>query len=212
MALAEGYMLAALSLCAVHAPPQVFFVYSEKSPVIHHELSTRELGKNWPKESAAAHKEFPITGGYTSGKIKADFQMQFAYQAYPQSRFCLWPGQVRVYVTYTPDVFIASEYAEGSCQYKDTVKHEFRHVQADIDTLKEYLPELEAAAKAEARRMEAPPPQTRARMEQSRQDFVNRLQASIADPLERLDAERKKRQALIDTRAEYQRASHACRR
>lgn len=212
MALAATYMLAALSLCAVKAPPQVFFVYSEKAPVIHHNLSAQELGRNWPKTDAAMRAEFPVTGGYTSGKIKADFDMQFAYQAYRGDRFCLWPVTVRVKVSYTPNVFIASDYPEGSCRYKDTKAHEYRHVQADIAALKKYLPALEGAARAETKRMQAPPPLSHARMVETRQAFVDGVQAAISGPLNALDVERKQKQALIDTRQEYQRASRACAR
>ncbi len=209
MALVSTYIVAALTLCPVKPPPQVFFVYSEKNAIIHHELSARELGNSWPK-GAAAHQEFPITSGYTSGKVKADFEMQFAYQAYHGDRFCLWPSTVRVYVSYKPDVFIASDYRDGSCRYKDTVTHEFRHVRTDIDTLKKYLPKLESAARAEARQMTGPPPLSRSRMEQSRQEFIDRLQTAISAPLAELDTERKQKQALIDTRQEYLRATHAC--
>ena len=209
MALATTTLLAALSLCAVHAPPQVFFVYSEKAAVIHHDQSTKALGKSWQRPEAI-QREFPITGGYTNGKVKADFEMQFAYQAYGAGNFCLWPGTVRVHVSYVPDVFIASDYREGGCRYKDTLAHEFRHVHTDIDTLKKYLPALENAARAEARRMEAPPPMSQSRMIRVRQEFIDRVQAAISVPLNKLDAERKEKQALIDTRQEYLRASHAC--
>ncbi len=210
MSLAKAYVVAALSLCPAKAPPQVFFVYSEKPAVLHHDLSTRQLAKSWEQGDGAAHAEFPVTSGYTNGKIKADFEMQFGYQAYQGGLFCLWPGTVRVFVSYKPDVFIASDYKEGSCRYKDTVTHEFRHVHTDIATLKKYLPALEGAARTEAARMQMPPPLTKARMEKMRQTFIDRLQGAIARPLADLDTERKEKQALIDTRAEYLRASRAC--
>lgn len=156
--------------------------------------------------------EFPITGGLTRGRINAHYEMSFSFREEAPGQFCLWADTLAVHVEYKPEIFIASNYPEGRCRYKDTLAHEMRHVQMDRDTLKEYLPLLKKTSLAGAAEMLTPEPLAKAALEGRRNAILAALKKRFGKTLDQLNSDRKIRQQTIDTRAEYLRASHACAR
>jgi len=207
----SAYMLVAAPACAQHAPLVPAFTFTEKSAIIHHDKSTRELSSE-NIGSRFARAEFPITGGKTVGRVAANYEMSFRFQEISPGLSCFWTDAVSVKITYTPNVYIASDYVPGRCRYIDTVKHEMRHVQMDKDVLSEYLPVLKKIANNAANAFGTVGPLTKADIEKQRTIILASFKARLGKVLDQLNADRKIRQATIDTRAEYLRASHACAR
>ncbi|MDO8300197.1 hypothetical protein [Lacisediminimonas sp.] len=88
------------------------------------------------------------TGAYVLGLTKARFSTRITYRAnLMQDRVnqkeCLLPA-ITVTLSYpSVVVYIGSEFAEGSCSYREILTHELRHVQA----FQQHMAELETAVR-----------------------------------------------------------------
>jgi hypothetical protein len=67
--------------------------------------------------------------------------------------FCVWLTRVDALLgNPVMDVYVAQEYAPGSCEYNVILNHENTHVRFNLETLRDWLPALRAALTEAARR------------------------------------------------------------
>ena len=181
-----------------------------KTPVILHNKSIKSLSRERPGGSSP---EFPITSGLTRGSISASFRMEMSYRGTAvKGYYCLWPQSAHVTLTYAPEVFIAQDYPPGRCRYEDTLHHEMRHVKMDQDIVREQIPIIKKMTEAEVSRMVSTTAAPQSDLTKLPNGFVAKMKGILQDYMKQLGKIRAQRQATIDTRAEYLRASHACAR
>lgn len=118
---------------------------------------------------------------------------------------CIAP-QLSFNLSYRPFlIYVGSEFAPGTCAYKEILAHEFRHMQAYLD----HLPKTELVVRdALARRFAGKPfyaPQGTAVSA-----LEHEVSASWIPFIRNEMAKAEQAQAAIDTPAEYQRISNAC--
>lgn len=208
--LAAAYMLASIFSCDAQPAPALHFTVREKPPVFVSTRSTRELralGTTLPNVNLA---EFPTTSGITEGKVDLQTSIAFSSQETLTGRYCLWPTEVDVTLSYEAHVYIASEYAPQSCRYAVTKQHELRHVAADEDALREFIPRLKKSAEARAAKGYPDGPFDLAGRDSMKNLVLETFRDGLARDLDKLEADRSRRQLAIDTRAEYTRLSRAC--
>jgi hypothetical protein len=118
---------------------------------------------------------------------------------------CIAP-QVQVEIVYAPMVvYVAREFPQGTCAYRQILEHEMRHVQV----YREHLPKAEAAVKIalraafQAEPLYAPSGSANILLQQKMSDG---WMAFIQGELNKVE----ERQALIDTAQEYARLGKVC--
>ena len=149
-------------------------------------------------------------GGYVLGLTRAESRVAIAVEgaivASPESgEECLLP-QLTVHLSYAPiAIYVGSEFAPGSCAYREILAHEMRHLNAYVD----YLPKVESRVRATlGRRFDARPvyaPQGQA-LPRVQQELDSRWMPFIKGEM----AKARALQAAIDSPVEYARLSKVC--
>jgi hypothetical protein len=109
-----------------------------------HDHNTAQIG-------ALRHQHSHFHGMHTPGltmaeeEMKSDFQMETLH--YPGSRvYQVWAKAINVDFSYTKmDVYISSQYGEGTCPYKVIRDHENQHVAINARTLQKYADQMQQA-------------------------------------------------------------------
>lgn len=104
-------------------------------------------------------------------------------------------------------VYVARELPQGSCIHAEVLKHEMRHIAVDEQLLREFAPTIK-------RRLEATLTQVKPVRARSKDQAMNALQqpvnAALRQMMQEFGQERDRRQAEVDTVAEYERVSRSC--
>jgi hypothetical protein len=171
---------------------------------INHELSSAELTEG----------SFHGRRGRVLGLMVPDLDIstQGHYSAVRHGgAYCFWANRIDVTLQYhSIEVFIAAEYDERSCAYREILKHEKAHVRVARENLERYAPRVRYALtsllipKPTAPKQVASPEAAKTEM--------NKLFAKLLKPVyeEMLDALVKAQRAL-DTPASYRRVKQRCR-
>lgn len=211
---AAGLMMLVLAQgCPPQQMPQVNISVVNTPPVYDNSRSSAELGEVPVDTKVARHSsEVFVTGGLTRGQVTTSWETSFSKILEERSGLaCLWLKSVNLTLTYTPNVYIASEHRPGTCRYDTIMEHEIRHVNTDIMTLNEYLPLIQQNLQYAVNTIGVRGPYQDIMMDRVRKDMQDVISGRLRDTLTQMDAVRHKRQQLIDTRQEYMRLSGLCR-
>lgn len=205
-------ILAGLTTCAPQAPPAITVSFKNTPPQHINTLSHEDLG-NFKSDTRISHgrNEIFITGGLTRSNIDTRFEMNLKNSKNSLTReSCTWIDNINVTVTYAPVVYIAKNYAAHSCPYKETLIHEYRHVNTDIITINEYLPHIKAAVATASANLATTSPVDEAEIKNVQDKIKLVLTESLTAIHDKMNTARMLRQQKVDTRQEYLRLGKAC--
>ncbi len=146
------------------------------------------------------------------GLTLADFSLGIGVtvrsQEISSGRFCAELSAVEASIGFDSiDVYIARDYAPGSCQYDSVLHHEHQHVAVFQDTLNIFAPRIETSLRRAATRAE--PVYSR-----DRERAVSRLQRELERAVKPLfgDIERMldRRNSALDTEENYRNEQKNC--
>lgn len=145
--------------------------------------------------------------GLTRGNAVAHFSSKIPSYRESSGRWeCISP-QITLSIGYRQmTVYVASEFGQGGCAYKEVHEHELRHVKAYQNHLKDIEKELGETLNrrfATGNSWRGPRGQLAAQIER---ELEERWMPYVRRELARVDAQ----QALIDTPEEYARVAAAC--
>jgi hypothetical protein len=210
-----GWNSAAMAQCAGGPPVnrQVLFhvVNVPIQPLYFHNLSTAQIeGLQTSVKFTSRNLQEP---GLTSAEQSLDTSYQCgALENTHTHRLCVWADSVEVDFSYTKmDVYISSQYPEGSCPYRVILAHENQHVAINQRVLKKYL----ALMKRAIRRDRSIPTKDRPILAGSFKEGQDIIAARIARIIQPLYG-RYKREVLgenrkIDTMRNYRRIQAQCK-
>jgi hypothetical protein len=145
--------------------------------------------------------------GLTRGNATVNFALNTPSITDPTERWECASPQITLNFGFSPmTVYVAREFPEGSCAYKEIHAHEMRHVeayQAHIASIEKELAETLNARFATGAVWRGPVGQTTDRL---RQELDERWLPYIQRQIKRVD----EAQARIDTPEEYERVTNAC--
>ena len=205
-------VLAAMTICPDQAPAKVDLQFTNKPPVEHNDKSGAELG-NYHVSTTFSHSQNEIftVGGLMLSKFEPHYKTRFGVVTDAEGLTeCLSLYDVAITVDYAPEIYIASEAKTGSCRYTVTLQHEVRHVNTDIITFNEYLPQLKKAVEDAAATMKPLGPFDISRHKEMEDVIFKAVEDSLAKKAGEIEQTRMNRQQMIDTRAEYLRGSKLC--
>ncbi|WP_299438981.1 hypothetical protein [uncultured Rhodospira sp.] len=104
-------------------------------------------------------------------------------------------------------VYIAREYPKGSCNYRAIYEHEKMHVGVYYFTQKDYAPRVERELERLVRYVNPRVVRNRA---EAREVHVEMINEGVAHVLEDMEAERRRRNAALDTPENYARERAKC--
>jgi hypothetical protein len=145
--------------------------------------------------------------GLTRGNASVSFSMNSPAFIDQTGRWECTSPQITVTYGLSPiTVYVAKEFPEGSCAYKEIYEHEMRHVkayQAHIADIEKLLADALNARFATGSAWRGPVGQTKARLQQ---ELSERWTTFVQREFNRVEES----QARIDTPEEYERVANAC--
>jgi hypothetical protein len=189
--------------CESLAPPSVTINRLEE-PIT---LNTSYNYKSITVLGSSEHRPAKQVLGLTRGNATVKFTVQVSSIADHSGRWECSSPKIAVSFGYSPiTVYVASEFAAGSCAYNEIYQHEMRHVKAYQAHLLGIEPDISETLKrrfATRAPWRGPVGQTRSMLEK---EMHERWLPYIKREIERVEAA----QALIDSPEEYARAGESC--
>jgi hypothetical protein len=143
-------------------------------------------------------------------ELKTDYQMEFR-QKPGSSVYQLWTTSVTVVFDYIRmDVYISSQYGEGSCEYNQILTHEKQHVAIDERVLEQYKNQMAAALRHTRLIPTASHPLLVSSPEQGKVILSKRISGLVRPYFNRYHAAVKAQNAKIDTWANYRKVQARC--
>ena len=212
MTLPAAYMLAAAAACPAPVPPIVHMTFIDTAPIQRSDVSGRDLGtRHISTTFSHTNRETWLVSGLTQSDFDPTYLIDFNVAQDPASGTgCVAVKTVEITVKYAPTIYVASELKPGSCRFGVVLQHEARHVNTDIITFNEQLPQLRQAVEDAANQIGWIGPITPAQLIPERDKMVDRLKAALVAKADEVEQIRFTRQQMIDTRQEYLRVSKLC--
>lgn len=202
---AAALMLAAFGGCDAVPPPTVDFQFAMQPPAFNRDLSSAALLQIRGSSAGEGH-----VGGLTRNEVYRDVSMSILQKERMLGGTCVWPAQVTIKVELRPTVWVASEYAEGSCRYNIAYSHELTHVKIARDTLAEFMPGVEQLARASVEAIGVQGPLQDGGAAAAQEAMLAQVNGALTTALDRVNMVLEQRQAVIDTPEAYDRQSRAC--
>lgn len=153
----------------------------------------------------------PMDGGAVGLTVtRSEFRFNAQTQISPQrdGTYCVYLRSVDAQMNQVNTVvYINRDYPKGSCNYRVTYEHEKMHVGVYYFTQKDYAPRVRHALERLVRGVN---PRIARSLEAARSLHAQAINAGIADLLAELEAERKRRNAALDTPDNYARERAKC--
>ena len=205
-----GTTTAEANSCTMRALPQV--MVSLDMPPTHTD-TTRTLAQlsQMQNNTRLGIIDSHQVGGLAVGDIQAQTQIAFDNDVnFFTGDTCVWVQALQVNLSLHSLIYIARELRRSSCDYRELLAHEQKHVTIDREIMNEYRAEIRAFL--ERRLVEngfvGPVPVSLARNVQA--DLVRAVGELVDTKMQELHRERDRRQQAIDTPEEYARLNAAC--
>ena len=193
----------AADVCDQLPRPSVAVHRLEEPPTVNRQYGYRELTH---LGSALAQPGKQVLG-LTRGRASSRFSLSLARQLDPSGRWECASPQITVTYGFSPlTVYVAREFPEGSCAFKEIYQHEMRHVktyQAHLVSIESELTATLSRRFATGSPWRGPSGQTRAQLER---ELNERWLPYVQREIDRVDAD----QTLIDSPEEYARVADSC--
>ncbi|HVM33013.1 MAG TPA: hypothetical protein VMU88_07750 [bacterium] len=185
-------------------------VISAAAPLqIYHDHSTAQI-------TAMRHIRFPSPHMHSPGITVAESELKTSYELKFRPRphstqYEFWATSVTVVFDYVRmDVYISSQYGEGSCEYNQILAHEKQHVAIDEQTLEKYKNRMAYALKHSRLIPTAFRPLVARSPEEGKAILTKRVLGIVNPYFKQYHHEVRVRNAWIDSPANYHRVQARC--
>jgi hypothetical protein len=173
---------------------------------------TQQFGHD-PDSTLATDGKWMVSGVTVVSRDGLQEQIGLQFKATAEVKTgttCFTVAKVTNIITYSPTIYIASDYQNMACRYSATLMHEKRHVDTDIRTITDFIPDMKTAVAAYAQSLGPQGPYAAADLEKEKQRVVQQVANGLKPTWDQLLALRRKRQAEIDTVPNYMRDTALC--
>jgi hypothetical protein len=206
--------MAAIGGCAKQKPPNI--LAEPLTSVVQYDF-TKSRGdlQNFDIDTVSPYgpEHRAKVGGLMSGEIRVESRIRFMQEKYAaRGAGCVHVDSIDIIVHVDPTIYVASEYAKGTCQHAAIIEHEKKHVQADIAVARKYAALLKTKLAAYLRQVDythGPYPIERIEAAQAR--IQENIQNLVKANNEGMTNERKNVQQQLDSLAEYERVAAQCK-
>ena len=132
-------------------------------------------------------------------------------QAGAQNEVCLWYERIKIDLSLSPKIYVASEIPEGTCTYREVLAHEQKHLAVSRRVVNKYAKLIGQAVLSDitAKGWVAGPVPKEVQME-TQEGLDRRLEGIVKSYFSALEKEHEAMQKQVDTLSEYQRVDAAC--
>lgn len=189
------------------SPPPVQFTLSIPDPVERHILDRKEITRLAGNDDQVGIHNPGLTRSRTEFRVRPRFQLA----SFGDERVCVILQKVDASWKMSElTVYVAREYPEGSCQYREIRAHEDEHVRINQYTMRRFAPVLETRLRDAAAALAARWDKKGGR--DAMEAMTGELKAAGAAVIAEFQAELRKGHAAIDTPEGYRAAARKCDR
>lgn len=215
--LASHLMLASATndiKCHMKTVPEITVSAKGLDRGIDHTKSIRELNAFKPDVGASPYGDDSQTyiQGLAKGGVQVQGQYQFAGETYEGlGKGCLYVNKVNIVITLDSTIFIAREYAKGTCHYNAVLEHELKHKTVDREMVNKYSNIIVRAVNSTLKTIGYAHGPFDVSQRQAVQEKIGQtLESVISQFGNNFSTERDMRQSKVDTLAEYDRVHALC--
>jgi len=206
------HLAADLVECEVNKSPRIHVRPIAKPLKFNHRRTMQELTATgtdtispYPSHVAT------VTGGTTESYIRVGAEANFEVKSYPSVGLaCVYYSEIKVTIELDPTIYIAKEHRPASCEYREIMKHEKKHVDTDRKVVNEYAQKMGKALQANVNSSLVRGPYPIARLKTVQQDMLDFVMNTLKTQQSLMNEDRFRRQQAVDTLEEYERVSNAC--
>jgi hypothetical protein len=218
LTLSAAYVLASLSAaqCPAQGAVDVDVQFVKQDNPVTTNLTSAQLTQQFGKrlDTSMLNDGRWMVGGVTVlGPSTLKEEIQLGFQSNTEVRTgdaCFTVDKVTYKIVYTPEVYIASDYLKMGCRYSATVMHENRHVNTDVDLLTDEVPDIRKTIESFTGALGPQGPYAVGDVVAQKQRIAKAISDSVAPQWQEFVTLRRKKQAEIDTLANYQRDTALC--
>ena len=206
------YMAADVVKCNVPDAPEIYVKPQAYATQYNHRYSVEDL-TNRGTDTISPYPRHAITktGGITESEIEFRTNMQFQYQSYPTLGVgCIYFDRIDVTIQLDPTIYIAKDFAKHTCDYKEVLTHEKKHVTVDKEVLNKYARKIGEALRLSVNNAPGRGPYPIGRLEEIQTDMQAYIASVIKTQQSLMEEERFRRQQDVDSLEEYERIRRAC--
>lgn len=214
--LSKFFILAGLSACPGAQNVNVdIHMDKQDSPYVTN-LTSQQLTQNFGHDmtsTMATDGKWMVSGVTVLGPhgLGSQYSVKFAVRRNPATNeSCLAVSDVQYTIKYAPVIYIASDYLHLGCRYSATLQPEKRHVDTDVRTITDYIPQMRGVIEDAAEKIGAQGPYPDSDVKSQQDRIIGEIDKAIGPAWKELLQTRQKRQAEIDTLKNYMRDTALC--
>ncbi len=152
-------------------------------------------------------------GGLMSGEIRVESRIRFMQEKYPaRGAGCVHIDSIDLIVHVKPTIYVAREFAKGTCQHNAILAHEKKHIEIDSAIAKKHAADLKELINSYLRQKGySYGPYPIETLVKAQERLQSELQAVIERSNQAMTDSRRRQQQQLDSLEEYQRVAAQCR-
>jgi hypothetical protein len=196
----------------------------DKCPVSRPEtfLKSRIVGAEVTKTKSAVdmtewqlgHSMAPNGGqilGLGGGEIETSYNAEFEVSPF-QTGYCVVLHEIRAKFIAKPQIHVASNFEEGSCEYSEVLFHEQKHIEALRLFHRRHTKDLRAKLREVSRSMPSVKPVPQKEVSSVQKKLLHYVQVEMNSYFQEILKELQQTQQKIDSPEEYERVAKKCRK
>lgn len=149
--------------------------------------------------------------GLMRGAIALETQSAVAWQhSRATDENCYWFDNITLLLKLNPTIYIAREIPATTCLYREVLAHEHKHYNTDLRVAQDYQNLFRVELQKFVSQMGVIGPFVSSTVPNPKDQMMQRLEQMVSALNDKMKFDRISRQALIDTREEYERVASTC--
>ena len=188
-------------------------VQPSSDPVYYDFSKTSEDLKNFHIDTISPYgpQVETIPGGLTNDKLTISFRTSVTGTTYPTLKlFCMWYDTITVQIHLSPVVYVAKNHHPRTCQHKEILEHEKKHVRADREIANKYARQVGVELQKAVNRIGALGPYPESDKEEMQKKMMEHIKSVIVSQELSMQEDQRRMQEAIDSLEEYERVRKAC--
>lgn len=150
--------------------------------------------------------------GMAGGEMGTRLDIEYHVDALPNGKLCVNVTEVNAKFYIKPVLFVASDYKKGTCEYREVLKHEKKHIATLRQFHREYTPKYRAELNRIIKSIPVGREMTPYHIEQEQDRIIGYIREKMAAYDAKIGEVLARRQGNIDTPYEYKYVAAQCRK
>lgn len=149
--------------------------------------------------------------GLGGGEIETSYRTEFEVSPF-DGGYCVVLHEIRAKFIAKPQIHVASNFEEGSCEYSEVLFHEQKHIEALRLFHRKRTKDLRAKLREVSKSIPAVKPVPQEEVKKVQKKLLQHVQVEMDDYLREILKELQQTQQKIDSPEEYERVAKKCRK